>query len=157
MVAFDAAVGNRAGVRYGSVVTRAPRPGVRSTPAAGLDPSAQATHAVYRALYRLAASMPRHRLPLLTAAQARILRHAYGSRPNAKANDGLVPTRSQLWGDIVHAAQADHLDVIGHFNDPSRTPPHFDWLATGSGFDREKFEALWTDVLRYILASEPAS
>lgn len=150
---FNATVGNRAAVRYGSVVTCGARPGVGSTLAAGLDPSAQATLAVYRTLYRFAASTPPQRVPPLTAAQARILRHAYGKRPDARANDGLVPTRSQLWGDVIHAARADHLDVIGHFNDRSRTPPHFDWLATGSGFDREKFETLWADVLRYILAS----
>jgi hypothetical protein len=52
---------------------------------------------------------------------------------------------------VIHAAQADHLDVIGHFGDPSSAPPHFDWLATGSEFSRVKFDALWTDVLRFIV------
>jgi triacylglycerol lipase len=153
---FNAAVRNRAGVRYGCVMTRAGRPGVRSTLVTGLDPSGQATHAVYGTLYRLAASTPPHRLPPLTPEQARTLRHAYRGLPTVKANDGLVPTRSQIWGDIIHAAQADHLDVIGHFNDASHTPPHVDWLATGSGFRREEFEALWTDVLHYLAASTGA-
>src|SRR5438552_2027521 len=58
MDVFDAATRDRPGVRYGSVVTRARPPGVRSTLAAGLDPSAQASHAVYQALYRLASRTP---------------------------------------------------------------------------------------------------
>lgn len=147
---FNALTHNRAGVRYGSVITRAQRPGMRSTLAAGLDPSAQATHAIYRTLYRLAAQTPRTRLAQLSAEQRRELRHSYGALPNVKANDGLVPTRSQVWGDIIYAAQADHLDVIGHFADPSGTPPHFDWLTTGSDFNQEKFEAVWRAVVEYI-------
>lgn len=151
MEVFNASIRNRPGVRYGSVITRSRRPGIVSTLATGLDPSAQATHAVYGALYRLAAQTPRGRSPRLTAEQARALRRAYGAQPSLTANDGMVPTRSQVWGDIIHAVQADHLDVIGHFSDPSQTPPHVDWLATGSGFNQEQFEALWSDVIQYIV------
>jgi triacylglycerol esterase/lipase EstA (alpha/beta hydrolase family) len=151
MEVFNASIRNRPGVRYGSVITRSRRPGIVSTLATGLDPSAQATHAVYGALYRLAAHTPRGRSPRLTAEQARALRRAYGAQPSVTANDGMVPTRSQVWGDIIHAVQADHLDVIGHFGDPSQTPPHVDWLATGSGFNQEQFDALWLDVIQYIV------
>src|SRR5439155_1503113 len=115
--------------------------------AAGLDPSAQASHAVYQALYRLASRTPQVRAPALAPAQARRLRRAYGTLPGAGANDGIVPTRSQPWGDVIHAAQADHLDVIGHFHDKGKPPRHADWLTTGSGFDAERFEALWADVV----------
>ena len=150
MDVFDAATRDRPGVRYGSVVTRARPPGVRSTLAAGLDPSAQASHAVYQALYRLASRTPQVRAPALAPAQAQRLRRAYGRLPGAGANDGIVPTRSQLWGDVIHAAQADHLDVIGHFHDKGKPPRHADWLTTGSGFDAERFEALWADVAGYV-------
>jgi len=147
---FNALAHDRSKVRYGSVITRAQPPSLRTTIAAGLDASAQATHAIYRAFYGLAARMPRTQLVLLSAPQARAVRRAYGSVPTLKANDGMVPTRSQIWGDVIHAAQADHLDVIGHFGAPSDRPPHFDWLATGSAFNQEKFEAVWSDVLAYI-------
>jgi len=150
MDVFDAATRDRPGVRYGSVVTRARPPGVRSTLAAGLDPSAQASHAVYQALYRLASRTPQVRAPALAPAQARRLRRAYGTLPGAGANDGIVPTRSQPWGNVIHAAQADHLDVIGHFHDKGKPPRHADWLTTGSGFDAERFEALWADVAGYV-------
>lgn len=149
---FNATTRSRPGVRCGSVVSQAHRPGIRSTFAAGLDPSAQATHAVYQGLYRLAAGMPPGAVPSFTPAQAETLRRAYGELPGPSANDGLVPTVSQVWGDVVHATHGDHLDVVGHFGDVSHVPPHYDWLATGTGFDRARFAALWTDVVRYLAA-----
>jgi len=149
MDVFNATARNRPGVRYGSVVTRARPPGVGSTLAAGLDPSAQASHAVYQTLYRLA-SLPASRLPALAPAQARRLRRAYGTLPGAAPSDGIVPTRSQPWGDVIHAAQADHLDVIGHFREDATPPRHVDWLTSGSGFDVERFEAVWADVARWV-------
>jgi triacylglycerol esterase/lipase EstA (alpha/beta hydrolase family) len=157
MDVFNVAVRDRQGVRYGSVVARAERPSVRSTLATGLDPSGQAIHAVYRALYRLAAQTPRAAAAQPAPHQSRVLRRAYGALPSVQANDGVVPTRSQLWGDVIHAARGDHLDVIGHFNDPVQQPPHFDWLASGSGFTRDKFEALWSDVVDYLLERQPRS
>jgi hypothetical protein len=150
MDVFNASTRKRPGVRYGSVVSAARRPGVRSTLAAGLDPSAQATHALYAALHRLASRTEAARLPRLGPAESAALRRAYGKLPSPHANDGVVPTRAQLWGDLVHAAFGDHLDVIGHFGDPQHVPPHFDWLTTGSCFDRPRFEALWGDVVRYL-------
>jgi triacylglycerol esterase/lipase EstA (alpha/beta hydrolase family) len=149
---FNASTRMRRGVRYGCVVTRAHPPGVRSAMAAGLDPSAQASHAVYQGLYRLAARASGLALPSVTRSQARVLERSYGEEPGPAANDGLVPTLSQVWGDVIHAARADHLDVVGHFDDPAHDPPHFDWLSTGTGFTRRDFEAVWSDVARYVRA-----
>jgi hypothetical protein len=67
-----------------------------------------------------------------------------------EANDGIVPTASQLWGDPIAAVRADHLDVIGHFHHPTHVPPHFDWLASGSGFARPQFERLWQRVAVWL-------
>jgi hypothetical protein len=83
--------------------------------------------------------------------QTRALRRAYGAMPPVEANDGIVPTRSQTWGNVIHAALADHLDVLGHFRDAAQDPPHVDWLVTGSGFNRPRFEALWSDVARFLV------
>jgi len=68
------------------------------------------------------------------------------------ANDGMVPTLSQVRGTVVHAAWADHHDVIGHFHQPQHVPPHLDWLTSGTGFDRAGFEATWSDVVGWIVA-----
>jgi hypothetical protein len=151
MEVFNASVGRRPGVRYGSVVAQATRPTFRSTIGAGLDPGAQVTRALYGALYPLAAATPHRLTPRLAPEVARVLRHAYGAIPSSADNDGIVPTRSQAWGDVLHAVGADHLDVLGHFGDASHDPPHVDWLVSGSGFTRPRFEALWDDVSRFLV------
>jgi hypothetical protein len=157
MEVFNASVLPRPGVRYGAVVANAAPPSLCSTIAVGLDPAAQVTRAFYGVLYRLAAATPRHLSPRLVPEVACVLRHAYRATPSAGANDGIVPTRSQAWGRVLHAAIADHLDVIGHFRDASLDPPHVDWLVTGSGFDRARFEALWSDVTRFLTAGADAT
>ncbi|MCU0669533.1 MAG: triacylglycerol lipase [Myxococcota bacterium] len=151
MEVFAAAVGDRPGVRGGSVVTQAAMPSLRSRIATGLDAGAQASYAIYGALHRLAATVPRRNRVALSSASARVLRRAFGSEPGVSANDGIVPTRSQAsWGRLVHAARADHLDVLGHFRSAEPGSPHVDWLASGSGFDRPRFDALWRDVARFV-------
>jgi hypothetical protein len=150
--AFNASTPNRPGVRYGCVVTRARPPGVRSFLRAGIDPYAHATHSLFVALYRLASrtranqvQVPRDRIAALS--------RAYQSRVDARANDGMVPTLSQVWGEVVRVAWADHHDIIGHFDHPTHIPPHFDWLASGTGFDRDQFESIWRDVAAFVAAA----
>jgi hypothetical protein len=157
MELFAAAVRDRPGVRYGSVVTRSRPPGVATTLAAGLGAGAQAIHAIYGAIYRLSAQTRAGETPQPDAAQRRALRRAYGKVPGARANDGIVPTRAQIHGRVIAAVRGDHLDVIGHFKDPTTDPPHFDWLTSGSGFDRARFEAVWGGVLAFLLASRASS
>jgi hypothetical protein len=151
MEVFNASVLQRPGIRYGAVVAQATPPSPLSALGVGLDPAAQVTHALYRALYRLIAAVPGRVSPRLASDQARALRRAYRAMPSPDANDGIVPTLSQAWGRVIHAAVADHLDVLGHFRDAAHDPPHVDWLATGSGFDRRRFEALWADVARFLV------
>ena len=149
MELFNASTPPRPGVRYASVVTRARNPGLRSLVRAGFDPYAQATHALYIGLHRFAARTPRGQLSHFTAPQADALRRVYGRIPDLAANDGIVPTLSQVWGDVIAAVWADHHDVIGHFHQPTHVPPHFDWVASGTGFDRAGFEAVWRSVALY--------
>lgn len=151
---LNALAQRRDGVRYGSVVTAAPPPGLRTVARIGLSPYAQATYALYRALYARAALMAPSHVPPLTSAQWRALRDGFGAIPRLTDNDGMVPALSQVFGDVIHAAWADHLDVIGHFGDPRHEPPHVDWLTTGAHFDRSHFERLWGDVAAWIVASE---
>lgn len=150
---FNSSTRDRADVRYGCVVTRARPPKVLGTFAVGLDPTAQLSHAIYHALYRLTAQMAPGRLPALTDAQVEALVSGYGKVPAPSANDGMVPTLSQVWGRVIHIARADHLDVMGYFGDPSRGPTHVDWLVTRSGFDRTRFRAVWGAVARTIAES----
>lgn len=151
MEVFNASVLQRPGIRYGAVVGQAPPPSLGATLHAGIDPAAQVTHALYGALCKLIEAAPVRVSPQLAAAQVRVLRRTYRTMPSPVANDGIVPTISQAWGQIIHAAIADHLDVIGHFRDAERDPPHVDWLVSGSAFDRRRFEALWADVAQFLI------
>jgi triacylglycerol esterase/lipase EstA (alpha/beta hydrolase family) len=156
MEAFEATTRDRPGVRYGSVVTRALPPSLRSWTMPGLDPSAHVLHLVYRALHAATRDSRAH-LPALDATAVARLRAAYETLPDPTDNDGVVPTLSQVHGDLVHATRGDHLDVIGHFGDASVTPPHVDWLVTGTGFDRAAFHTVWTAVVDYLTAGRLAS
>jgi hypothetical protein len=151
MEVFNASVRDRPGVRYGSVVTRSRPPGIGTTLAAGIDPGAHAIHAIYGAIHRVSSNTPAAATARMDAAQQRALRRHYGKVPSTRATDGIVPTRSQVWGRVIGAVRGDHLDVIGHFGDSSTEPPHFDWLTTGSGFSRADFEAVWERVLDFAL------
>lgn len=147
---FNSSAEDRSGTRYGCVVTRAKPPQMFGSLRVGLDPMAQLTHSLYQALYRLTSAMPPGRLGPLTDAQVEALVSGYGKVPAPSANDGMVPTRSQIWGEIIHVARADHLDVMGYYGDPEGGASHVDWLVTRSGFDRTRFRALWGAVARYI-------
>ncbi len=147
---LNAATEDRVGVRYGSVVMKSRAPGWRTMRAIGLDPYRQASHLVYRFLHWVSIDSRAH-YPTPTPQQARILVDQYEEVPGAKDSDGIVPTLSQLWGELVYAGSGDHLDVCGHFDDLDHVPPHYDWLATGSRFDRTQFEALWGAVTDFLL------
>lgn len=154
MEVFNALTRDVPEVRYGCVVARGRAPGMGSTVAAGLSPYAQSSHAVYAALWNLTARMPLDRLPLPTLAQVNALTQNFGELPSSDASDGFVPVLSQLWGEVIHVAHADHHDVIGHFDDLQHDPPHYDWITCGSGFRRPQFDALWGQVARWIAAGE---
>jgi hypothetical protein len=155
MEQFNIGTLDRPGIRYGSVVTCARPPGIRTAWATGLSPYRQSTHALFLALYRIAARVPRDRVVALTKAQAVALMDAYDGFPELGANDGMVPTLSQVWGDVVHATWGDHLDTIGHFYLPTHVPPHFDWLNSGQHFGLTQFDRLWHDVARFLFPAAP--
>jgi hypothetical protein len=118
---FHAATVDRAEVAYACVTARAAPPTLRARLKLGAHPWRQATYALYSWLH-----------------------HRVGG------GDGIVPAASQTHGELLHEARADHLDVLGHFEDTNATPPHVDWLNSGSGFDRPQFEAIWTNIARFV-------
>lgn len=156
MDVFNACTRDQPDVRYGCVLARARPPGVSSTLAAGLSAYAQASHALYAAMYNLSARTPQERAPMPTWDQIQAMRACWGDVPDLRASDGIVPTLSQLHGEVIAAVRADHHDVIGHFNDTEHDPPHYDWLMSGSGFKRREFEGLWASIADWIAAGEAA-
>lgn len=147
---FNATAEDRAGVRYGCVISCGRRPRLMQHLAVGPRPTRQGSFLLYRWLHRQTGNAATARLPQPTPAQRDALLRLLGSLPRPDDNDGVVPSNSQLWGEVIYAAQGDHLDLIGHFRDPHQNPPHFDWLDTGSGFGRDKFDALWNAVSAFL-------
>lgn len=149
-------------VRYGSVVTGSPPPSpegwfdaVLDKPRPDihdlltlklLDPDPQLVYGVYTYLYLKASPRPTFRAPEPTPEQATMLRHALGD-VYASLCDGIVPTRSQVWGELLHVANSDHLDVLGHYEEP---PDHVSWLKSGSHFRTPQFDAVWRHVFDFV-------
>jgi hypothetical protein len=80
-----------------------------------------------------------------TATEEALVR-TFGRTPTLEDNDGVVPVRSQLWGELVWSGLGDHLDVLGHYREDREEPVpelrHRDWLTSGSGFSHVQFTAL---------------
>lgn len=148
---FNAAVAERPGIHYASVIARAPAPGIASQLRLGGGAYEHATHLFFQWLHRRTAEFSSEFFVPFDEQQREAMRAAWGELPSVDDNDGMVPTASQVHGRIVHATTADHLDVIGHLHDPHHAPAHHDWIASGSGFGRRRFESLWRDVTDAIV------
>ncbi len=148
---FNAAAGDRDGVRYGSVVTSASEPGLATSLEIGMDPIDQAQHAFHYSLSRLAGG---YDFPTPNSDYRRKLKRALGQTPDSAANDGIVPTLSQPWGKCIAAARADHLDIIGHYRDEDDKQHNYDWLTTHSNFRSTDFDAVWRGVVDFMADAE---
>lgn len=140
-------------VRYGSVVTRSPKVTWRTLFRSMLDLYTQLMHPLYGFLRCLCARSESHAIPSPVPAQQAKLLEAYGELPSPEDNDGLVPTHSQIWGEVIHATVADHLDVVGKFGWHGDSAWSGDWIPSYSGFNVARFEALWDDVAHFIADS----
>jgi hypothetical protein len=157
---YIAGVEDRPGVVYQSTASMAPPPSVRGFAPLLLQPWSAASGGVFAALHTIASRLDRRypcAAPDAGATNEALLARAFGRVPGARANDGVVPIRSQIWGRLIWAGHADHLDVLGHFrdDDPSRSldghPPHVDWLYSASNFGRSQFGALLDAVAEGML------
>jgi len=147
---FHATTADPDGIAYGSVITRGKRPQFPSALTHAYDPYAQGLHLLYCMLWSITSRLHERYLPALSMAQASALVGGYGAVPEPSDNDGMTPTLSQVWGEVVHVTDADHLDVMGQYGDLGRDGIHADWLPSGSGFDHARFTALWHAVAGFV-------
>jgi len=148
---FQAGVEDKPGLRYQCVATYAPPKRPRHMLADLRRPWLPVSAALFHLLYRVAATQnPRYPFAPPDGGYA-VLGAALGQVPPAEANDGMVPLRSQLWGELVWAGKGDHLDVVGHFDAP---PDHNDWLCSGSRFDQRSFDSMLDRIVEGMLAGE---
>jgi triacylglycerol lipase len=158
---FNATTSDPDGIRYGCVLTRARAPHMHGALALYRDPYAQALYLAFSLSWLLTSRADPRYVPQLNAQQERALMAGFGRLPTLHDNDGMCPTLSQIWGDIIHVANADHLDVVGQFGDSARQGTHVDWLPSRSGFDALEFAATWDAVAAFITRdgalSQPAA
>ena len=137
-------------LRYGSIVCRAPPPRASALLALTRDPYTRSMFALYALLHHTAGFSRSVRLPEPVPVQRAMLERVFGKYPKPSWSDGIVPTLSQVWGEVIHATRADHLDVVGHYGSLRPSQPTSDWLPSGSGFDDAAFDALWSAVAQFI-------
>lgn len=146
---FNAAVADAPEIAYGCVVTRAPGLSWGNLKNAGIHPYKQASHSLFQILRQIA-GRGKIEVPATVENARGRLRADFDTLPRDSDSDGVVPTVSQVWGELIAAVRADHLDVCGHFDAPEHDPPHFDWLVSGSQFERPQFERVWSGVAQFI-------
>lgn len=144
---FNGAVKNHPNVPYFSFVTVGPKPKVKS-----LLPTFGAiyqsiSHLLYTLCYRITAKEHRHyRYPKPSEAILEYFESALAFKVDEHANDGIVPTLSQLWGELGGIYTADHMDVVGQFQHIYEGLPYSTWMTSGSAFDGLRFDRLWQDI-----------
>lgn len=152
---FNAAVENAERVRYGCVVAASPRPS--SFMAARRIRSAYmaVTAALYATLYQFTGQKhERYGYAAPKAAELSRITEAFGHSPSDGDSDGIVPALSMLWGELVWAEEADHLDTLGHFHDDQEPAIHTDWLTSGTKMTRQRFHRMMSEVAKFLLQGE---
>ncbi|MBW2684304.1 MAG: hypothetical protein JRE19_00135 [Deltaproteobacteria bacterium] len=148
---FNAGVENNPNLRYGCVVTRMPPPGPVRLLKNLRSPINALSAAVFSTLYVGAGRTSKVYPPPGPTPEAReYLELKLGRELDNSLNDGLVPTMSMIWGDVLWAGTADHLDVLGHFHG-DRDSKHTDWLVSGAGFREDDFDEVMDAVAEFQL------
>ena len=159
---FNAAVGNAEHIRYGCVVTAAPPPSSLKAARRVRGPYMAMTAALYTTLYQITGQHhERYGYAHPTGAEASMITSALGKAPLEEHNDGIVPTLSMLWGKLIWAEEADHLDSLGHFHDDKKPAIHTDWLTSGANLSRAQFLKMMASIAQFQLdgarAKSPSS
>lgn len=148
---FQATVEDRPGLRYQCTASYAPLSGPRDWISHLRSPWLTVSAGLFHLLYRTtAAQHPRYPCAQEEEGDEQ-LRSMLGEVPPPEANDGIVPLRSQLWGDLVWLGQADHLDVVGYFD---RRQGAGGWLTCGADFREAAFENLMDRIFEGMLEGE---
>jgi triacylglycerol lipase len=150
---FNCTTENDSSVRYASIASAAPPPRSLRMARRIRSPYAALTALLYSTLYQFASQGPKvYPYARPTAREAELLRVGIDHEVTDASNDGVVPTLSMLWGELIWAGEADHLDVLGHFHDAIQPSSHTDWVTSGARFTRQRFGALLDAIAAFQLA-----
>ncbi len=143
-------------VRYACIVAAAPAPRTLRALRRVRTPYTALTSMLYAIMHRVTARKhARYGYATPSPEAARAIIDGIGRELTDKDNDGVVPTLSMLWGDVLWAGEGDHLDVIGHFRDDHVLGEHVDWLTSGSCFSRSKLHAVLDALADFQLGRGP--
>ena len=108
---------------------------------------------MYSTLYQFAGQRPRiYPYAKPSARQLDLLKAGIDHEIGDSTSDGIVPTLSMIWDELLWAGEADHLDVIGHFHDDRDPTDHVDWITSGSRFTSQRFGAMLDAIVGFQLA-----
>lgn len=139
---FNAAVTDDPRIHYASVVTAAPPPPAAYRRGHLLSLTRASLAGGFTLLHTLTAREHRHYpYPHPGEEVLRAFEDALPFPLTARSNDGIVPTWSQIYGELLELVVADHLDVVGQYHREDR--PYGDWLPSGSHFDAARFDHVW--------------
>jgi triacylglycerol lipase len=165
---FIAGIEDRPGVLYQSTASMAPPPSPRTFIQSLGGAWSAASGVLFDFLYEITARYDRRypcSAPECSKENERTLVAAFERLPDFRANDGVIPVRSQIWGTLVWVGYADHLDVLGHFRGASPSvardggagpPPHLDWLCSGSSFGAQHFSDMVDAIATGVVSSTRA-
>ncbi len=149
---FNASADDAPGVRYACLVSASPAPKANTFASSVKTVYDALSRAIYGTIFTVTARPhPHYPLPEVSAGVAERLRQGLGFVPEPHHCDGVVPTRAQLWGELLWCGSADHLDVVGHFRDSETPSVHTDWLASGASFNRARFAEAMDAVAQFVL------
>jgi len=148
---FNAGIEDNANIRYGCVVTRMPAPAPVRLIRDLRSPASLLSALIFSTLYVGAGRTSKVYPPPNPAPEVReYLETALGRTLDNSLNDGLVPTGSMIWGDVLWGGTADHLDILGHFHG-DRDSAHTDWMVSGAGFREDDFDEVMDAVAEFQL------
>ncbi|MBW2460405.1 MAG: hypothetical protein JRH11_02080 [Deltaproteobacteria bacterium] len=151
---FNAATENAEGVRYGSLASASPPPTPVRLVTRVRSPYQALSATIYTTLHSVTSRANKvYPCPDADEATRKVLHRGIGRTVDNSVTDGIVPTLSMLWGELLWTGRADHLDVVGHFHD-DRGGDHVDWLASGSHFDRTSFAAAMDALGSFLLRAD---
>jgi triacylglycerol lipase len=151
---FNAATEDNPNVRYGCILTAAPLPLKIKFAQRLISPYAAATAALFATLYKFTSQRPRmYSYGEPNAQQAEALRWSFAEPVDDRSNDGVVPSLSMLWGELLWCGEADHLDILGHFHDDQKPAVHTDWMMSGAHFTRMRFNQAIDAIARFMLGT----
>jgi triacylglycerol lipase len=149
---LNASADDNPNIRYGCVLTAAPLPLQIKLVRRLLSPYAVTTAALFSTLYQLSSKRPElYPYAQPTAAQAACLGRNFTGPIDDRSNDGVVPSLSMLWGELLWCGEADHLDILGHFHDDQKPILHVDWMTSGAHFTRSRFNQAMDAVSGFLL------